>query len=606
MPIKSYPCPAVSSLALQLNHGSPGCARIEGAGTAGVGVQMQQSKVKIRIGRSCSPILTFVFCILHFDFPASPRRRLRANLPNVALILLAASSFAFWPCGARAQPPRRGAAARPPLVDAEVVVSPGDNDEPFAERLAREMWFLAKVGELNDEQSRSLLKEMTAIVQHRPSVLRVGSNQPLALQDILVEGRVHRVLVPTGHFLQEALRGKALSLLAAISPQAVRRIQAERERLDAFRRRASALVQIAVLDECLLLTSDQREKLCGALDLAENDAWWRPTNAAAMLDTAGKRLFDQLSGQGLGTFVISDAGLGRQLLPSQLALLHELRRPFVEQLVMKGGGAINGRQPPGAAVADDLVHRGSRLDDDLDWLSLRLLHHVDVLFLTCGLSRPQRQKLLLAGELDLDPLRERSLAQKRPDDQRDHIVVRVVSRGTVEMPPTIFDGTKSAFQKSLRRLTAEQQRLLRAAEDERRAFRRRAIVAAVVVSLAQGASLTGAQCEDVADALNDAVVSCPSANMERECLRAIGRLPDDTIRPLLADEQWPVAGRLLKWLALIALTIPDHALVLRNVRVVTTDKEGKVLSEFQAEELRLDADVLQAPERRPMEDLPRQ
>lgn len=369
--------------------------------------------------------------------------------------------------------------------------------------------------------------------------------------------------------------------------------QPERGRLETFRRQASALAQIAVMDECLLFTADQRAQLLAALDLPENDAWWRPNGGGAMLFTANSLLLDRLGDRGLGCFLISDGELARWLLPSQVALYRELRRPIAQQFVAQQRVVAHDGPKPVTVVEIRPVPRESPSQGDLQKSRVYLAHRVNMLFITCGLRGSQCQKLLLAGALDLERLRDRQPAPKPADDPPGAIVERSLVTGVPpRTPTTIFDERTSAFHKSLRRLTDEQRRLLRASEDDRRDFRRRAIVAAAVVGFVRRASLTAQRCEELSRAFNDASAAVPTVELDRECLLAMSRLREENIRPHFTDEQWPAAKQQFEQLSRMAESLkPSLAarkLVLRKVRVKTVWKNKEPWSDLQMDELELD------------------
>jgi hypothetical protein len=449
-------------------------------------------------------------------------------------------ALAFAGNSALAQPAGHIAADRPPIVRVQVAPQREPAPEPLEERLEREVWFLTKVGDLSVEQWQTLRKEGRAAIERQPGDFQVGGgNQRLVRKRVVVDGRLHLTLVPLDLTQESAFRTGLLMLLKESAPQAVEKIDAQRVRLDAYRKQAAALALAAVFDECLRLSSDQRTQFCKMLALPESDAWWRPKNAPALLDTSTRRLFDAVSGRGLGSFVVPDADLQQLLHVSQWELYKELRQPILEEITIVQTGA-------GRTVRRRLIRSGQTPHDERSWQLHCLERLVDEVDGACGLSTQQREKLLLAGKFDIEP----SLAppMEQQDAEQGAIVQRLHVRGGVAPVPTSrCDEPSSYFHKTLRsRLDDDQRQRWAEAQRPRRAFQRQALVAAAVVGFERTATLTAEQCTALDKTLNEALTDADdevAGNGRLELVRRIGVLPDELLRPLFSPVQWRAACR---------------------------------------------------------------
>lgn len=484
-------------------------------------------------------------------------------------------------------------------ADVEIPRNVRLDPQPLEDRLACEVRFLSQAGGLNDEQHKSLLEKAEAAGMRLHGLFRApGAVRRLVRKTAIVDGRKHLVLEEVDETPDEVLRHTLLPLLCEVSPAACPKVGTARERLEAFRKQASALALVSVLDECLSLTGDQRDRLGKSLLKPESDAWWRPKNPAAVLDTSDKRMLDGFSGGGLGGFIVPDVDMRRVLLPAQWEVFSVLRQPCMEEVLVERRIA-NGAAPAAAIAQKRVLRRGPFLDNDPDWLTQCLAARVASIEAACQLTSQQRQKLLLAGRLDLEPALKNSPVQDPGQVERDVIFQRIVASGG-PMPLVIagFDQEASYFKKALcGRLTAEQKQRLTSAERERRAFRGRARVAALVVGIERAASLSAEECAALSAVLNDTAGSADSADSPVELLRAISRLPEVALRPVLAgDHDASVALRVIKrqieWCGKIAENLAAQAekksVVLRRVRATLEDKDGKPLGEFQADAVRID------------------
>ncbi|MGH7136355.1 MAG: hypothetical protein ACREHD_11485 [Pirellulales bacterium] len=212
------------------------------------------------------------------------------------------------------------------------------------------------------------------------------------------------------------------------------------------------------------------------------------------------------------------------------------------------------RQAAQGQVQVQVVRRDLPAQERERRLAEHLRMRIDFIDAACGLSPVQRDKLLLAGKLDVKRLDEPApLAQKQAPAELGLRVRRVRLPGGVSLPIAIFNEARSYFRKSVEgRLSEEQKQRLAAAERERRAFERQAIVAAAVIGFEHAALLTAEQCDALAEALNAALADDDHSDRLDDRLfwaDGMARLPEEKLRPLFADFQWPLAQGRQKWLA---------------------------------------------------------
>jgi hypothetical protein len=464
----------------------------------------------------------------------------------LSLLLLPASSL-------RAQP-RVPVAERALLNELPAGALPPENVEPLGEVLAREVGFMAKVGQLTPEETEELSLEA------RKTLRRWGARIDNAA-------------------LAPSLRRELTPLLKDISRPAWQKYDAERERLETRRRHAAVLVQVAELDEAIVLTNEQRTMLCARLPkvAAANDLWDRRPSA-----TPTPRLPVAISAGILPGCDIPDQLLATVLWPTQFAAYKQLKGHRAQQvtLVEQGGNPmVIGRQPA--------------LNEQLRQLRIYLDRLVDTADTECRLSDTQRNKLTLAGKIDIELFHERYLTVDAIADQ-DPIqkLARFAALG--EVARATFSDPVSNYQRTLSaRLTKDQQEKLCAAERERHAFRWQVLTEAVVVGFERSAAMTAAQCAELTQFLTLAVPAGRSATDWRiGCLKAIVDLPQDRLRSFFDDAQWSAAKRQLLELQAVARQLEAEAAgkvaVLRGIKIAVHRDGGENELEFEADEMRLE------------------
>lgn len=460
--------------------------------------------------------------------------------------------------GVWAQRSERQPIGQPLINDLQVAAKVQVNAELPGDVLAREVGFMATVGELSPTQTESLRQEAQKTLD------RWGA----------------RLDNPT---FPEALRRELTPLLRDISRPGWEKFDAQRARLEGRRRRAALLARVALLDEALLLTSEQRTALCERSAHPDADTWWQPENRTAFLVPAERWLAD-VSADGLGSFDIPWPQLEAVLGPAQVMAYKKFKStPVQGTIILRQGKKLRMDISPPLEVQ----RRG---------LEVYLERLVDAADAACGLSEAQREKLALAGKMDIERFRERFLADAsvETDDPATIFKRQAGLAALVGASRETLGGPASHFRKALgARLKKEQQEKLAAAEHERHAFRRQALVEVVVVGFERSAALTSAQGAALTQTLNDAVAACDSTPDWRiDCLRTIAELPDNRLQPIFADEQWPGAKRHLAKLA----EVVDHweavgaekAVLLRAVKGMNERHDGSVELEFEADEVKLD------------------
>ena len=311
------------------------------------------------------------------------------------------------------------------------------------------------------------------------------------------------------------------------------------------------MAQIAVFDECLLLSSEQRARFSEMLAEATSDAWWRPTDPGPMLHTSVHQLFGMLAEGGLGGFIIPEVDLAKLLEPAQFATFKELRQPLLEQFHKLARAPVAAAFPqPGPAASPAAGAESQTLQ-----LTRYLERWVENIDATCKLSGSQREKLMLAGKLDIERLRELVAPPGNPSVDRE-IVVETVRIGSEHLRPAIFREDRSYFQKALQGvLLDEQKRRLVESERQRSDFRRKSLVDAVVVGFECCAALTAEQYEGLSRTLNAVLADVDhreTPNWELDCVRRVIELPEEELRPILFDFQVDAVRRHKQHLAAAA------------------------------------------------------
>ncbi|HEV3025453.1 MAG TPA: hypothetical protein VGX76_23440, partial [Pirellulales bacterium] len=364
---------------------------------------------------------------------------------------------------------------------------------------------------------------------------------------VAVPAVLEQELVASPH---EALRWEFSRILEASWPDAWKKFDAERRRLAARRKEASIAAQVAALDEALWLSSRQRKDLCELLAAPMADAWWQP-NPAGQVFTSVQQLQAALAGNSLGTFSIPEASLAELMRPGQLETFNQLQQPKREEWVMVDQPAPKAavKAPPGMAppqrVARRVVRRGPPLEDQQKRLTEYVAHLVDDIDASCGLSQPQREKLRLAGTLDIAEWKERLPPPEKLPEGQEVVIQNVPAPGpSAPLPTAIFTAPSSYFQKTLvGRLLDEQTQKRSAAERERVRFQQQSMVAALVAGYERAAALTSAQCEKLSSILNEGLGASESKDWRMDCLRRLVQVPVESLDRICLDSQRSAAGQ---------------------------------------------------------------
>ena len=459
---------------------------------------------------------------------------------------------------ARGQPGR--AAALDLINDLQAPLLPQADGDPPDDAFAREVWFMTQAGELSSEEAAALAHEARK-TQARWG-FRIGDSTSA-----------------------EPLRRELSLLLKDISRPAWEKVKAERDRLTARQRRAALLERVVELDEALVLLSEQRAKLGDDSVTPSLRPIWHAQDPTPPLWTVTP-LPATVSAGALGNVEIPEKRLTTVLWPGQFVAYKQFQRTVPRQVV--------GGRPMQQIVT--WPGRGT-LEEQQRELAIYLDRLVDTADTVCRLDDSQREKLRLAGRIDIDRFGQDYRALEALD-AKDPLAKRERKLSSLSyLAPGMFAEPASNYQKAVvARLTADQARKLAAAEEERYAFYRQAIVEAVVVGFERSASLTSAQCVELTRILNDAVSGCDSPRQWRnECLRTIIELPEEKLRPMVANEQWRAIKQQLWQLAEISRELEAEAAggvaVFREMKIRVLQagpRKGEV--EVEAKELILDLD----------------
>jgi Ca2+-binding EF-hand superfamily protein len=431
--------------------------------------------------------------------------------------------------------------------------------DPLEQRLPLEVQFVKRVCELSDEQTAALeasawsafdrvAEKIAAWVlrNQRPNQARMA--MPVNVRAVPAGLEQEPITAP-----HQALRRELAVTLKSKWPDAWQKLDAERQRLDARRKEASILAQVAALDEALLLSTRQRKDLCDLLAGPLADAWWLPGLSGSAL-TSGQQLQAALAGNSLGAFSIPEASLAKCLTQVQLDTLNQLNQPRREEWLMVEQPApqAGAMAPPGMAAPQRMQRRVVRRGPSPEDQQQRLLGYVASLIndidAACSLSPPQREKLLLAGTLDINAWKEQLPPPEKPPEGQKVVIQNVQVDGPAPpLPIAIFSALGSYFQKALQsRLLDEQKHKLSAAERERLAFQQKSLVAAVVASYERAAGLTSQQCEKLSSSLGDAL-GRPDAEVAGDwrlkCLRRLEQVPVESLDGICLDFQRPAMGQ---------------------------------------------------------------
>ncbi|HET6884306.1 MAG TPA: hypothetical protein VFI31_29410, partial [Pirellulales bacterium] len=459
---------------------------------------------------------------------------------------------------------RRGVRVRAPLGNDFLDQMIKSFTDPMLEReVPVEAIFIRHLCELSDDERAVVDAAGIEAINRIAERLRFSMRKK-GLYVMEVDGR--QVMLPGGSdeklikSRHEIVRRELQNVLKEKMPEVWTKLAADQARRDARRRRAAVLLQVAVLDDGLWLSESQRRDFCELLSKDANYARWEATSDGLLLDPATAQLFDALSVEPLGSFVPAESELAKLLTAAQLAIFHELQLPARQEIILaqraaRGEGrlAIAQRQARERAVAMaelrgnvQVVDRGPPDEDRERRLAQQLemlIHYVDA---ACDLDAEQRQKLLLAGKLDIQRLAERPSSLSAIGAERGVVIHRLqIVGGQAARPPDVFNQLGSYFRKSLHgRLLEEQRRRLAAADDEGRAFKRQAIVTAAVVGFERRALLTADQCDALDATLNEHLTAFDRGNgidWRIECVRVIALLAEEQLRPLFYDFHWSAA-----------------------------------------------------------------
>ncbi|HWB13298.1 MAG TPA: hypothetical protein VG826_28995 [Pirellulales bacterium] len=458
--------------------------------------------------------------------------------------------------GAQIRPRQPERPAVPGLLINDVAPPPPGNAEPIDDVFAREVWFMAQVGDLSPDEADSLTHEA------RKTQARWGAR----LDDAALAASLRRELTP---------------LLKDVSRSGWEKFDTERQKLADRRRHASIVRQVAELDEAIVLTGDERAHLCERLAKAANvylGPPWEPAPPPAPMS----RLPAAISAGDLEEFGLPDPLLAAALWPAQFVAYKNLMSSPQRRVVAieQNGGLV-------------IERHGLPLDEQQRRLMIYLDRLIDTADTICRLNDSQREKLRLAGKIDIDRFGERyreveSLAGGDPVEKEAQLSV-LQSAGH-----RVLGERASNYRKAVAALlTAEQMERLTVAESERREFRRRALVEAVVVGFGRSASLTAAQCDLLAQTFNDALSAGDAVDQPAgECLRMVGELPEEKLRSICAREQWPAFRRQLALLSRIASQLEAEAAgkiaVLRGIRITGAVNGENV--DVELDEIRLNVD----------------
>ncbi|HET6881134.1 MAG TPA: hypothetical protein VFI31_13320 [Pirellulales bacterium] len=405
---------------------------------------------------------------------------------------------------------------------------------------------MTEVGKLNDEQTSRLAEEGRRVIDRLQQDLEIAVVRHVPVkayyQYVRIQGKP--LAVPPGFNRQvltspgAALRGELAKAIADAWPATGKEYDAEQARLNALRKRAGALAKVCEIDAILLLSGPQRSELCDQLMRHTSDDWWQAANERAPVNDPDEQLLASAARGSLCTFLLSAVEWKAFLRPVQLARYEELWGPRKEEIVFLQAAA---GQPA------RIIRRGPKLADQVRCLTTHLEEWIAEVDAACQLTATQREKLLLAGKLDVQALesRQERLPEQVADGQRISFGEVSVPSGKPVIPLTVLTDGASFFQRALKgRLSAEQRRQWTAVEGERRAFQRKAAVAAVVAGFERVAALTSHECESLSAALNGSLAADDfggPADWRLAYLRRLAQLPEQQLRPLFSECQWPSA-----------------------------------------------------------------
>lgn len=446
--------------------------------------------------------------------------------------------------------------------------------EPLERRLSMEIQ-LARIHCQPDKGQDAALRiaAMNAFVRVGEKIIADLGGQPANAGRGIVVVNGRGLVAPAGFDQdlltapQRAFRRELTQALKTTSPDLAQKLDVEAQRLDRLHKRAAIRIQVAGLDEVLLLSIRQRDDLCNLIDDPVSDAWWRPDLSAAAFTSEAQQLLGAVGGGKLGALNIPEVWLAKFLTPRQLECYQELQRPRREEMILVEEPAPPAavKAPPGMVaprrIQRRLVRRGPILEDQQRQLHDYLTRSVDDLEAACGLTKSQREKLLVAGSLDINHWRELlPPPEKLPEGQKVVVQQVNVAGPAPALPVAMFGTPGSYYQKVLQsQLIEEQKQKLLAAEKERRLFQQQAIVEAVVCGYEHAASLTAAQCDELSRWLNDRLPQADydaSRDWRTECLRRLVAIAVERDRAVFGFQR-PAAGEHRMQLGRIPVQVAD-------------------------------------------------
>ena len=513
----------------------------------------------------------------------------------------------------------------PPRVIAEVVseklLREAQFDAAFANecrrRLRVELEVVARICELTPEQiAEAEQREDERLEQARERFSKQFSRRGVARRIAFApngrlrvqRGRTVDVVAEASTDELSALRASVIeSVDAAIRRDfpapVVERLAAERKRIAEKARRAQVCNLVAAMDEILLLSDEQRDKLCRLIDSLWKDSW-KSVAVDSGLASAAPALRESALARarfrGLASaFDLPDSALTPLLRPAQWDVWKGLRKPFNQELakvqsqfgppapggppLMFGVGVGGNAGLQGFIQLDDDARRRARArgrprladksqpaaEEEGNRSSKQLADRVacfelllESLDKTCSLSPEVWAKLHWAGKLDLyhDAAKVAELQQEQqtqlPPARRDEAMHELVQ---VLAPDDLRPVESSLLYKAIEnRLSAEQWQRWNEDQRQRQEFQRRAQVQVQVFLCSKQASLAAAQWDALAGLLNARMGPLPQRpeGHDDEVENVLAQTPDDALKPLFGEAQWAAVNRRLRELRKIHLPKP--------------------------------------------------
>lgn len=311
--------------------------------------------------------------------------------------------------------------------------------------------------------------------------------------------------------------------------------------LAAADREAAVLCIVAALDQVMLLSEAQREKLLAIV----SDRWQGPWRTArtwhALVNPRRAPWQTAMLRAALGVLEIPEEELAPALRPAQLAACRELR-VFAMAL-----GQREASEPRPPEVLFDLS-----LDDVAE---------------ICDLTEDQRTRLWLTGKSDVGRANEQTdrTARFREANEKHPTAPALVA---ASLPAGTLPGDLPRYRKGLEQwLTAEQRQQLAAAHQRRREFERRAELAAIVRIVRYHGAASEAQGEQLAESIADQLCDVPldrddDVSVRAQLLAALAQLR--------SDEMAEQAGADRKVLALLWKQLRSEVQAMHLAEAITS------------------------------------